>query len=512
MTTVQTKRPVIPLDRYSNFTRLQRVTVWILRFVHNCRASSGRTVEPNNSQSLTMSELVDAERYWILLSQQEHFSTEIKSLKAKCLVPKDSCLLPFRPFLDQTSILRVGGRESNAKLSYSKMHLIILHGKHPISKLIIRSEHLRLLHAGPTLLISSLNHRFHIICLRKTVRSVTRQCVICRRLTVRPHNQMLGQLPLERVTPGSVFEKVGVDYAGPFQIKYGFVRKPTIVKAYICIFVSSYVRAVHLELVSDLTAEAFLAALRRFIARRGHPLLIWSDHGMNFVGANREINELIDFLQSQKIQKTISEFCACRKIEWKFIPERSPHFGGLWEAAVKSTKTHLKRIIANVKLTYEEFSTVLTQIEACLNSRPLIPPNTADDDGIQALTPGHFLIGQPLMALPDPSFSYRSVFLLRRWHLCQNLVRHFWQRWSGEYLAALNRYNKWHYPSRNVALGDIVVLREDGTIPTNWPLARVIQTHPGKDTLVRVVTVKTANGIYKRPVSKIAVLIPSESN
>ena len=183
----------------------------------------------------------------------------------------------------------------------------------------------------------------------------------------------------------------------------------------------------------------------------------------------------------------------------------------MWEAAVKSTKKHLKRIIGNVKLTYEEFSTVLIQIEACLNSRPLVPLNSADDDGIQSLTPGHFLIGQPLMALPDPSFSYYSVSLLRRWHLCQNLVRHFWQRWSGEYLTALNRYNKWHFPSRNVTLGDIVVLREDGTIPTNWPLARVIQTHPGKDSLVRVVTVKTANGIYKRPVSKIAVLVPSNS-
>ena len=115
------------------------------------------------------------------------------------------------------------------------------------------------------------------------------------------------------------------------------------------------------------------------------------------------------------------------------------------------------------------------------------------------------------MALPDPSLSYRSVSLLRRWHLCQNLVCHFWQRWSGEYLVALNRYNKWHHPTRNVAVGDVVVLREDGTIPTNWPLARVIQIHPGKDDLVRVVTVKTANGIYKRPVSKIAILIPSNS-
>lgn len=175
----------------------------------------------------------------------------------------------------------------------------------------------------------------------------------------------------------------------------------------------------------NLTAEAFIAALRRFIARRGHPSLIWSDHGTNFVGADRELKELVELLENQKTQKIISEFCTSRKIEWKFIPEQAPHFGGLWEAAVKSTKTHLKRIVGNVKLTYEEFSTVLTQTEACLNSRPLIPLNVADDDGIQALTPGHFLIGQPLMALPDSSLSYRSVSLLRRWHLCQNLVRHF---------------------------------------------------------------------------------------
>ena len=208
VTTVQTKQPIVPLDQYSNFTRLQRVTAWVLRFIRDCRASSRRTVGPNNSPSLTTSELIDAERYWISLSQREHFLVEIKSLKTKHLIPKDSCLLPFRPFLDQAGVLRVGGRESNSELLYSKTHPIILHGKDPITKLIIRSEHLRLLHAGPTLLISSLNHRFHIICLRKTVRSITRQCVTCRRLTVTPHNQMLGQLPLERVTPGSVFEKL----------------------------------------------------------------------------------------------------------------------------------------------------------------------------------------------------------------------------------------------------------------------------------------------------------------
>ena len=166
---------------------------------------------------------------------------------------------------------------------------------------------------------------------------------------------MLGQLPAERLIPGLVFDHVGVDYAGPVYIKYGFVRKPTIIKAYICVFVSLSVKAVHLELVSDLTTEAFIAALRRFISRRGRPSTVWSDHGTNFVGADREIKELVRFLEDKRTQGDISEFCSTQNIDWKFIPERAPHFGGLWEAAVKSMKFHLKRVVANTKFTFEEY-------------------------------------------------------------------------------------------------------------------------------------------------------------
>ncbi len=216
----------------------------------------------------------------------------------------------------------------------------------------------------------------------------------------------------------------------------------------ICLFVCLSVKAVHLVLVSDLTTEAFVAALRRFIARRGYPSLIWSDHGTNFVGAKRELKELQAFLYSQTTctctQGAISEFCNSHNIEWRYIPERAPHFSGLWESAVRSTKTHLKRVVFTVKLTFEEFTTILTQIEACLNSRPLTPASTADDDGIEILTPRHFLVGKPLSALPDSQFSYRSVSLLRRWNLCQCLVRHFWQRWFNEYLSSINKHNQWH--------------------------------------------------------------------
>ena len=498
--------PVIPFEQYSDFNHLKRITAWILRFTKNCHSGTQKCLTP----LLSTEELHEAEYYWISIIQNDHFQNEIQILKQERLLKKSSPLLPLHPFLDSNKLLRVGGRQQNSKLSYSNQHPLILHGKHPVTRLIIHSEHQRLLHAGPTLLTASLCRRYHITGCRKTIRSITRGCITCRRTSARPQPQMLGQLPIERITPGAVFDQTGVDYAGPVYIKYGYVRKPTVIKAYVCVFVSLSVKAVHLELISDLTSEAFIATLRRFISRRGKPSLIWSDNGTNFVGASRELQELADFLERQKVQQEISQFCSNQYIKWKFIPEHAPHFGGLWEAAVKSMKTHLRRVVSTHKLTFEEFTTVLTQIESCLNSRPLVPLQ-CDEDGIEALTPGHFLIGKPPEAFPDPAFSYRTLSLLRRWHLCQALVRHFWQRWSTEYISSLRRYTKWHHPTRNVQVGDIVILQEDNMVPTKWPLAKVIQTHAGKDGLVRVVIIKTATGTYKRPVTKITLLLPSDS-
>ena len=282
------------------------------------------------------------------------------------------------------------------------------------------------------------------------------------------------------------------------------LSKPTFV------FISLTVKAVHLELVSDLTSEAFIACLRRFIARRGRPSLVWSDHGTNFVGAAHEIKEFFQFLREQETQDAVADFLSGQSITWKFIPQHAPHFGGLWEAAVKSMKTHLRRELGSVKLTYEELSTVIAQIEACLNSRPLVPLPT-DDDGIGALTPGHFLIGRPLEALRDSSFVYtKSLSLLKRWQLCQSLVWHFWKRSSGEYVTHLGRITKWRRPTRNFRVGDMVILREDSVLPTKWPLGKVIEVYPGKDNLVRVAMVKTHSGIRTRPVTKLALLLPDQ--
>ena len=489
--------------RYSSYSRLLRVTAWILRFTHNCRV---RTTPYSGPLSVT--ELGSAEVLWVSRSQLQAFRRDLESLKMDKGVSKDSNLRALHPFLDASGLLRVGGCVANSTFSYSRRHPVILHGRHELTTLIIRAEHLRLLHAGPTLVNSSLGRRYYIVGQRVAVRSITRACVTCKRISAKPHPQIMGQLPLERVTPGIIFDKVGIDYAGPVSLKLGRVRKPTIVKAYICVFVAVSVKAVHLELVSDLTSESFIACLRRFVARRGKPSSIWSDHGSNFVGASRE---LVEFLEHQKSVAAIPDFCASQGIQWSFIPEQAPHFGGLWESAVKSTKSHLKRILGNVNLTFEELATVLTQVEACLNSRPLVSLPCCED-GIDVLTPGHFLVGQPLEALPDPPSSFRALTILRRWNLCQSLTRQFWRRWSADYFTSLRRFSKWHVPSRNLKKGDIVLLQEDSLVPTRWPLGRITDTYPGKDGIVRVVTVRTASGTYRRPIVKVALLVPTDQD
>lgn len=352
---------IIQIERFSSFDRLIRVTAWSMRFLHNCRMRKQNQLNTVNvSPVLTVDELNAAEIYLLSTAQQECFPDEIHSIKQQVAISNSSSILPLHPFMDSSGLLRVGGRDQNSKLPYPTQHPVILHGKHVLTKVVIQSEHLRLLHAGPTLLAASLGRRFHIVTGTKVIRSLTRGCTVCRRNAAKPQPQVLGQLPKERVTPDIVFDKVGIDYAGPVFIKHGYVRKPTVVKAYICVFVSLSVKAVHLELVSDLTSDAFIACLRRFISRRGKPSLIWSDHGTNFVGANRELQELVEFLELQKTNADISQFCSSQKIAWKFIPEHASHFGGLWEAAVKSLKRYLRRVTTNIKLTFEEFSTLLT--------------------------------------------------------------------------------------------------------------------------------------------------------
>ena len=158
-------------------------------------------------------------------------------------------------------------------------------------------------------------------------------------------------------------------------------------------------------------------------------------------------------------------FCSAQGIQWKFSPPTGPHHGSVWENGVKACKRHLKRIVGESKLTFEEMTTVLCQIEACLNSRPLFTSlDSNDDDGTAPLTPGHFLIGRPLKALPDQVIK-APISTLKRWQLCQALTQHFWKWWSTEYLNALQRFNKWRRPKRCLRVNDIVLIKDNHTPP-----------------------------------------------
>lgn len=211
----------------------------------------------------------------------------------------------------------------------------------------------------------------------------------------------------------------GVDYAGPLQIRESRRRgRIHVSKGYIAIFVGFSSKAVHLEIVTSLTTEAFLAALSRFTARRGLCEQLFSDNGTNFVGASRDLREVQKFLENSKSE--IETFLAKQRIKWSFNPPRSPHFGGLWEAAVKIMKRHLYTIIKGRVFTYEEYNTLVTEIEAVLNSRSLTPLSN-DPSDLNVLTPAHFLIGDSLTQPVQRCFLETPDNHLSNWQHLQKL-------------------------------------------------------------------------------------------
>lgn len=313
----------------------------------------------------------------------------------------------------------------------------------------------------------------------------------------------MGDLPRGRVVPARPFLRTGVDYAGPIFIRTSKGRGQRAHKAFIIVFVCLCSRAVHLEVVSDYSSDAFLAAFRRFVSRQGLCEEMYSDCGTTFVGADRELREF--FRASSSAGRRVSQEIAKEGISWHFNPPAAPHFGGLWEAAVKSTKYHLRRVIGDATLTFEEMSTLLAQIEACLNSRPL-QALSDDPDDLSALTPGHLLIGAPLLAVPEPSLDQLLPNALSRWKLLQQMRDHFWQRWSREYIHTLAPRSKWLKTEPAPETGALCLIRSETTPPTRWPLARILRLHPGDDGTVRVVTVRTSTSELVRPVAKLVLL------
>ncbi|XP_046145604.1 uncharacterized protein LOC123988890, partial [Osmia bicornis bicornis] len=222
-------------------------------------------------------------------------------------------------------------------------------------------------------------------------------------------------------------DELGAPEARPLTLKTWRGRGAKTQKGWICVFVCFATSAVHLEVVTDYSADAFIAAYRRFAARRGTAASLYSDCGTNFQGADAQLQK--QFKDSTRENQDLAALLAKDGTQWHFNPPAAPHMGGKWEAVLKSLKFHLKRTIGDALLTFEESITLLAQIEAILNSRPL-EPLSDDPDDLSALTPGYFLIGSPLNAVPEPTLLDVSVNRLSRWQFLQQRLQQFWRLWS----------------------------------------------------------------------------------
>ncbi|XP_049309489.1 uncharacterized protein LOC125777807 [Bactrocera dorsalis] len=198
-------------------------------------------------------------------------------------------------------------------------------------------------------------------------------------------------------------------------------------------------------MVDDLSAQAFLDAFTRFVSRRGPCRDLYSDNGTAFVGANRLLKEDLAAWQGENNQRSLAN----SGTHWHFITPSAPHQGGLWEAAVKSAKHHLVRCVGTQVMWYSQLQTLAVRIEACLNSRPITPLYDDPEEKL-ALTPGDFLIGSPLLAVPEPDIKQIPSNRLKQWQLVRQIQQGFWKRWSEEYLTILQRRNKWLRRTKNI--------------------------------------------------------------
>jgi hypothetical protein len=351
-------------------------------------------------------------------------------------------------------------------------------------KLLIQDVHRRNNHCGTQVLMTMLREKFWIPKCRRVVKHVIHSCGRCRRFVKKNLNAVEAPLPEVRVRESTPFEVVGVDLGGPLYLK----EKQ---KSWFVIFTCAVFRAIHLELLTSLSTEAFLQALRRFIARRGRPYMIISDNGTNFEGASNAIEKL-DW-------EKIAEFSTAQKIRWSFNPPSAPWWGGFWERMVGMVKVLLRRVLGRASLSYEELQTVLCDCEGVINSRPLCYVSEDVEDLIP-LTPAMFLHETRSWEVPDLDHLESHGFG-RRYAYRQKLRDDLRSRFRKEYLGALS----YRGVKRNqfVKVGDVVLIGSDNTRRLDWPLARILECIPGRDGIVRVVKMKTATGEFTRPIQRI---------
>lgn len=342
------------------------------------------------------------------------------------------------------------------------------------------------------------------------VSSFIYKCVKCRKYRKGNQEQRMGDLPPERLEATPPFTYSGMDCFGPFCVKEG--RKD--LKRYGLLFTCMCSRAIHIEVLDDLSADCFLNALRCFIAIRGNVGQLHCDQGTNFIGARNE-------LLTQATQEKVKEL----GITFVFNPPASSHMGGVWERQIRTIRNVLKSILdqSASRLDTSSLRTFMYEAMAIVNSRPLTVESINDPVGLEPLTPNHILTMKSAVISPPPGeFAKEDLYLQKRWKRVQYLANVFWTRWRKEYLLNLQQRSKWNKNRRNAKINDIVLLQEDCLPRNQWKLAKVVEVTPGADGRVRKVKLligdstrdnkgkHTTKTILERPIHKTILLLEAE--
>lgn len=456
---------IIEINAFSRLGKLLRVTAWVKRFLFNMLCIRNGTEKREGM--LSGSEIADAERLWIKSSQDELKSDRnYEDLATKLKLTEHG------------GLLRCKGRLEHSDLEPESQQPIIIPRDHKLTKLIIEECHRKTQHSGIRATLGELRSRFWVPKGRQAVKKVLTECVTCKKAQGKPFKSPpVAALPDFRVRESTPFSKVGIDFAGPLFVK---TQTGEMVKCYLALFTCCVTRAVHLDLVADLTATTFVRCLRRFVARRGVPSLIVSDNAKTFKASAKVIKRLYD-------NEEVRAHLESNRIDWKFILERAPWWGGFYERMIGTAKRCLRKVLGNAKLNADELLTVLTEVEATLNSRPLT--YEYDEVGAEMLTPSHLIYGRRLLSLPEEARNDEEeseTGLLKRFRYLARLRIHFWKRWRKEYLTDLREHQRGKREGRSkVSEGEVVLVHEDNVKRSNWKMGKILELIAGKDGEVR---------------------------
>ncbi|XP_053402669.1 uncharacterized protein LOC128557991 [Mercenaria mercenaria] len=357
---------VIDIERYSSYRKLLRVTAYVLRYISNCK----KLLSDRQVSTLSVRELCDAEKKWLLSCQAVTYSTEISEIQSK-MTCRSPIIRQLRLFLDDYGLIRCNGRIHNASLADVTKFLYLLPKKHPLTRLIVTDAHENQLHSGINSTVTQLRQKYWIPAIRQCAKSVLRKCVICRRVTGRPYTAPdTLPLPKIRVKESPPFSVTAVDFTGALYVKDNTGSE---IKVYICLFTCAVTRAVHLEVVPNLSEDSCLQAFRRFASRKSMPQVMISDNAATYLSASNYLKRMFEY-------SSVMEMLNRRGIEWKFIPSRAPWYGGFWERLIGLTKTTFKKILGKACISFETLQTIVTEIEAIMNDRPLTYISSNFDD------------------------------------------------------------------------------------------------------------------------------------